>query len=462
MFGGSAKKNSALNLIFDLFFLSLYLTTFFPLCNAGIHMLSKRSSEIKIAPEECEKKIKESEAKDAECFEIDQDKKCDEHCNDLGEEKCGGTKGKSYNFQCKNPQKGSKKACCCAYKCETKEETKKRLEELFAKMRKDNRGLCSPFTDSEDGFKTELKRICAKEERIHIARKYCLEEKKGEKYFCLKMGECKGKRTKTCLGCIAHECVMEGEDEGEHIVIPEEYEKERLEKQDFDKTAAGNVEDMNSKKKDKVCTKIKCKEDDCDKKCRKFCKDHGNKECEGKALSYGTAVEGKRSGGKEGENECCCEPVCSLADNEKSTKDEKKDDGKSEEIKKRSDGDKEDVKSEEKSTIEEDSSNKKDSHERSGEDNKKLSSGYEPSSEDKKSKRKNKQKEPTSSETKADESKGPSDDEIKDESKSSTREESFYERESSKENEDDNSEDGGKQDYANTNDFYAHYGLSDK
>ena len=147
-----------------------------------------------------------------------------------------------------------------------------------------------------------------------------MEEKKGEKYFCLKVGECRGERDKTCLGCIAHECVMEGQDEGDHIVVPEEYEKERLRKQDFDKSAVGNVEDLdNMVKKEKHCTTIKCNtEDGCNKECREYCKDHGNKNCDGNTLSYGTAVEGKQGGGKHGENKCCCQPICSGKEENKS------------------------------------------------------------------------------------------------------------------------------------------------
>ena len=318
-----------INVIGKITFCLLLLSSFATFRNTEAHILIKRESktvsESRITPEECEKKIKESEGKEAQCFEIDHDEKCDVHCNDLGEEKCGGTKGKAYNFQCKNPQKGDRKACCCAFKCETKKETKKRLEKLYAKMKEDNRGLCSPFTDSEDGFKKELMRICSNDDRIHIARKYCLEEKKGERYFCLKVGECKGKRTKTCLGCIAHECVMEGEDEGDHIVVPEEYEKERLQKKDFDKTGTGNVQDINNViKKEKKCTTISCRDDDCDKICRASCKEYGNTECGEKALSYGTTVEGKRSGGKKGENKCCCEPVCSPKEGEHPNSGEKK------------------------------------------------------------------------------------------------------------------------------------------
>ena len=297
------------------------------------HYLVKRDTETNdseelegsISPEECEEKIreregKESKEKDVECFEIDHDMECDDHCSELGEDKCGGSRGKAFNFQCKNPQKGDKKACCCSIQCESKDETKQRLKELYADMHTDNRGLCSSFTDSSEAWNKELKKMCSNDDRVHIARKYCLEEKKGEKYFCLKVGECRGERDKTCLGCIAHECVMEGQDEGDHIVVPEEYEKERLRKQDFDKSAVGNVEDLdNMVKKEKHCTTIKCNtEDGCNKECREYCKDHGNKNCDGNTLSYGTAVEGKQGGGKHGENKCCCQPICSGKEENKS------------------------------------------------------------------------------------------------------------------------------------------------
>ena len=299
-----------------LFLVSFLFITILPLSHANLHNLEKRSTDGHIAPEDCEKKIMESESKDAECYRIGKDKKCDAHCSKLGEQKCGGTNGKSYNYQCKNPQVGSKKACCCAYKCESKDETKRRLEKHFSKMKQDSRGLCSPFTDSEEKFKSELKNICTNNDKVHIARKFCLEEQKGEKYFCLKVGECKGKKTKTCFGCIAHECVMKGEDEGAHIVIPEDYEKERLEKQDFDKSAVGNVDDMKIVKKEKRCKMIECKHEGCEKMCRKKCKRLGNKMCGGAALSYGTGVEGKSNQGK---HECCCQPVCNIKGDENSS-----------------------------------------------------------------------------------------------------------------------------------------------
>ena len=323
-----------------LFFLVI-ISTFGPFDETNGHYLVKRDTnsreseepEDSISPEECEEKIKEREERNAkdqkvECFEIDHDKECDDHCGDLGEDKCGGSRGKVFDFQCKNPQKGDKKACCCSVKCESKSETKRRLKELYADMERDNRGLCSSFTDSSQGWSNELKKMCSEDDRIHIARKFCLEEKKGEKYFCLKVGECRGEREKTCLGCIAHECVMEGEDEGDHIVIPKEYEEERLEKQDFDKSAVGNVEDReNTVKKEKHCTKIKCNsDDDCSKQCRKHCIDHANKVCNGNALSWGTSVVGKQGGGKNGENKCCCQPMCSGNDENKSISEENRDD----------------------------------------------------------------------------------------------------------------------------------------
>jgi len=285
----------------------------------GHYLVKREESEDSISPEECIEKIKEKEAKqdskekDIECFEIDHDIECDEHCEELGDDKCGGSRGRAYNFQCKNPQKGDKKACCCSIKCESKEETKRHLKDLYADMHDDNRGLCSSFTDSTEAWKNELKKMCSNDDRIHIARKYCLEEKKGEKYFCLKIGECRGKRDETCIGCIAHECVMEGQEEGDHIVVPKDYEKERMEKQDFDKSGVGNVEDLEHMvKKDQHCTDINCSnEHECNKRCRTYCKDHGNKNCNGNTLTYGTAVEGKQGGGKHGKNKCCCQPICS-------------------------------------------------------------------------------------------------------------------------------------------------------
>ena len=116
-----------------------------------------------------------------------------------------------------------------------------------------------------------------------------------------------------CIGCIAHECVMEGQEEGDHIVVPKDYEKERMEKQDFDKSGVGNVEDLEHMvKKDQHCTDINCNnEHECNKRCRMYCKDHGNKNCNGNTLTYGTAVEGKQGGGKHGKNKCCCQPICS-------------------------------------------------------------------------------------------------------------------------------------------------------
>ena len=57
-----------------LFFVSFLVITVLPLSHASLHNLEKRSADGHIAPEDCEKKIMESESKDAECYRIEKDK----------------------------------------------------------------------------------------------------------------------------------------------------------------------------------------------------------------------------------------------------------------------------------------------------------------------------------------------------------------------------------------------------
>ena len=83
-----------------------------------------------------------------------------------------------------------------------------------------NSHLCVTAEKSE--IKEKLKEACRKEEKVQIARQYCLEEHEG-KYYCLKDGKCFGH---LCKGCIKHECEVKGQKK--IMNPPESYIQEAL------------------------------------------------------------------------------------------------------------------------------------------------------------------------------------------------------------------------------------------
>ncbi len=100
--------------------------------------------------------------------------------------------------------------------CESSNETLARLDKALkaANILKESH-LC--VTSDKAEIKDKLKEACRREERVQIARKYCLEEH-GGKYYCLKDGKCFGN---LCKGCIKHECEVNGTKQ--ILNPPEEY-----------------------------------------------------------------------------------------------------------------------------------------------------------------------------------------------------------------------------------------------
>lgn len=93
--------------------------------------------EVAVTPEACEGKILNATNINTKCFRIDQAEVCSKYCVKVGEKRCGGTKGVSLHYQCTNKQNGSKKACCCEFKCESAKELPRKIKKQFTKMKGD-------------------------------------------------------------------------------------------------------------------------------------------------------------------------------------------------------------------------------------------------------------------------------------------------------------------------------------
>ncbi len=159
-------------------------------------------------------------------------------------------------------------------------------------------GIC--VTAPREEIKEKLKQTCASEDKVFVARKYCVEEKDGQ-YFCVKEGKCFGD---ICKGCLKHECETEG-GKKEFFETPADFLEKHLAEGDFDKDAAVNVDDMkNVTRVEKWCTMIEDRSH-----CRETCRDFGSEVCGGEnnALKFDHDDFCKR---KAKQCKCCCQPVC--------------------------------------------------------------------------------------------------------------------------------------------------------
>ena len=66
--------------------------------------------------------------------------------------------------------------------------------------------VCVSSTEGQEDIKKKLTEACSADDRVHIAKRYCIEERNGA-YFCLKDGKCIGRH---CMGCVRHECEVNG------------------------------------------------------------------------------------------------------------------------------------------------------------------------------------------------------------------------------------------------------------
>lgn len=273
---------------------------------------SKDDAALTGSGEECKANIKKKYPK-AECGMAKSKRQCKKQCEKKGEDECKGSQGEIHKLNCKGekPNEEGLITCCCAITCESEEKTKDRLnEEIKAEMGEDSSGICVNVTketgsDPGDKLKVKLKELCSTQDRVFVARKFCLEEKKG-KYFCVKDGKC---LARYCIGCLKHECEIGGD---KSIVNPpEDYMKKHLELKDFDKNVAVNVDDMkNVEKIGKWCSMIEDRT-----KCKGTCQMFGDRMCQGKALKYDHDDFCKRNAKQ---CKCCCEPVCKAGDQKNS------------------------------------------------------------------------------------------------------------------------------------------------
>ena len=235
---------------------------------------------------------------EAQCTRAKDKDVCRKQCETKGNEHCKGQQGEIHKLNCKDEKSvgGSGITCCCSIKCESAEDTKSRLNEEFDREVGVTSGICAEM--SRDEIKQKMKELCKTEDRVFIARKYCMEEKNGQ-YFCVKDGKCLGK---ACKGCIKHECEVEGIKELANP--PPEYMEKHLKLKDFNKNVAVNIDDMkNTEKIQQWCTMTKDR-----KQCPTLCKNFGDRMCgAGKALKYDHDDFCKRD---EKECKCCCQPVC--------------------------------------------------------------------------------------------------------------------------------------------------------
>ena len=124
--------------IFSLLCCFLYIIT---VSDTKTNTVEKSVGEGEITPEACEGKIINATSINTKCFRIDQAEVCSKYCVKVGEKRCGGTKGVSLYYQCTNKQNGSKKACCCEFKCEPAKKPLSEIKKQFTKMKGDKSGL---------------------------------------------------------------------------------------------------------------------------------------------------------------------------------------------------------------------------------------------------------------------------------------------------------------------------------
>ena len=262
----------------------------------------------------CQENIRKKYA-NAKCIMLKDKSECRSRCEKMGNDECHGKKGEIHKLNCKGEKKNLNGmiTCCCAANCESTQDTQHRLDqELQTEIGNSSSGIC--VEADRMSIKDKLKELCSKEDRVFVARKYCIEERKGQ-YFCVKDGKCFGKQ---CKGCIKHECEVLGKKE--LINPPASYMERHLKSKDFDKNVAVNVDDMKDVEKVKQwCTMVRDR-----KQCSNTCRDFGDRICSGRALKYDHDDLCKKGAS---ECKCCCKPVCRGSPKEKSLVDVSRENG---------------------------------------------------------------------------------------------------------------------------------------
>ena len=155
-------------------------------------------------------------------------------------------------------------------------------------------------------IKEKLKEACRQEQKVQIARKYCLEEHDG-KYYCLKDGKCFGH---LCKGCIKHECEVDGQKK--IMNPPESYIQKALDEgfeADPNVSRTINVDDQkNLHHMREWCTQVPNKKERTFKEeCKKLCQHLGHLLCGSVPEKIEPTNDCK---GNEKECRCCCQPSC--------------------------------------------------------------------------------------------------------------------------------------------------------
>ena len=167
-----------------------------------------------------------------------------------------------------------------------------------------NSHLCVTADKSE--IKEKLKEACRQEEKVQIARQYCLEEHEG-KYYCLKDGKCFGH---LCKGCIKHECEVQGQKK--IMNPPESYIQEALESgftYDPEVAETINVDDHSELNHLREwCTQVPNRQDRTfQEECLTLCTQLGHALCNAVPEKIEPTNDCK---GNQAECQCCCQPSC--------------------------------------------------------------------------------------------------------------------------------------------------------
>jgi len=255
------------------------------------------------AKKTCREKIMSKYPK-AKCVEVDDLKDCKGECEHFGEQECQGKRGQIEKLNCKHDKtKGGKVTCCCNIDCESSNVTLARLDDALREAGiLDESYMC--VTAEKNEIKEKLKEACRQEEQVQIARKYCLEEKKG-KYYCLKDGKCFGNM---CKGCIKHECEIN--DKKEIMNPPKSYiDKVKKSGNIYDNPNPINVDDRrNLTHMRKWCTKVPNKGAYTFKEeCLKICKVFGKMMCRSEPEKIEPTND---CHGSQDDCQCCCKPSC--------------------------------------------------------------------------------------------------------------------------------------------------------
>ena len=268
--------------------------------------------------QQCEKKLFRMTPKDAECFEVKQAKPCNQCCLELARKRCGRrSKGQVTHYQCKNKQKGPKKACCCAFRCTSLQESEKEQKRIEHKtVKKEIDCDCAILFPSENKLENSFRVSSLNSHEAQTKKIHCKKEKDIEnKFICEKKSKCAGDNKHVWKACILN---------------LSERNKQNINKKK-NSTSQNSQGGVSLKKGDPILLDgigslsyfnntialTSCGLMNCGKKkhktCANFCEKEFKKYCLQARLGANSNAQINLT--KLGNNKmckCCCEPICLL------------------------------------------------------------------------------------------------------------------------------------------------------